>query len=400
MELQSVRAFLDEIITMPDAGQATALAVSNRTILLSPSAYRTLEDMIREAAAPADARRHRALLSLRALRVELFGRTVAGRDLTTPPLPEVEVAPDPGRDRFAYWLDRIDVAGSGTEPARISPTPALAVMDLQRRHLALLPRTMVGRADIALLEELRGVLAGYEQILAAGPPDDALVSEADLLRRCAEVHDSMARTAEVLDRRQEAVRHHEQSALLHSRAGDEHEAAEAERRRARLGSEEAGDVDAEVIRLQAAIDAGTGPSVQAVQHVIELAELHQRTGNDFDAIPLLQRAERELAELGYPDPAGPRPRDLAQALTGFVQHAGSADLGERSARLLEVILVRNLYSRIYAAWIQLHQARGHVEQAERYLRLATALDDPDANTEFSRLVSAALPELFGSADPP
>ncbi|WP_328473599.1 hypothetical protein OHA21_12930 [Actinoplanes sp. NBC_00393] len=386
MELQSVRTFLDEIITMPDAGQARAFAVSNRTILLSPSAYRTLEDMIREAA--ADARRRRALLSLRTLRVELFGRTVAGRDLDTPPLPEIEVAPDPGRDRFGYWLDRITV----DEPAQVSATPALAVMDLQRRHLALLPRTMIGRADAALLDELGEVLAGYERILADGPPGDGLVSEADLLRRCAEVHDSMARTTEVLGRREEAARHHEQSALLHRRAGDEHEAAEAGRRRARLASEDAGDVDAEVVRLQAAIDAATGPSVEAVQRVLELAELHQRTGNDFDAIPLLQRAERELAELGYPDPAGPSPQELAQALTGFARSP------ESGARLLEVILVRNLYSRIYACWIQVHQGRGETGQAERYQQLAAGLDDPDANTDFSRLMMAALPDLFGPPD--
>jgi hypothetical protein len=70
----------------------------------------------------------------------------------------------------------------------------------------------------------------------------------------------------------------------------------------------------------------------------------------------------------------------------------------RAARLQEVLLVRDLYLRIYLAWVQIYQGRREAESAERYRTLAAGLDSKEMNLEFSQQMLSVLPELFAGDD--
>ncbi len=380
MDDTGLRGFLTEIVTMPSAEQARDLALSNRKLLLSPAAFRIVQDMVRDAASEAD---RAAWTSLLAFRAELFERTVTGRSVDIPPLPRLAVAPDPTRDRFRYWLDRIQAMA----PERATgATGAFRVLALDRRHTALLPRTMFGMADDTVVSGLEEILAGYHAVLADG--EHSPLSIEDILRRCAQVCHTLGRAAASLDRPAHAEEHYRAAGDLYERIGDAEQAAEARTSAARTRESADRDVDAELRRLHTALDALPAPSTRRAALVVELAELHVRNGNDIDAQRWLAQAQDMLASLGHDDPAGPTGTRLAQALTSFAT-AGDADT------LDELMRVRNLYDRIYAAWQQIRQTEGDVEEARRYTELAAGLDDEAANEEFSRRMRAALPEIFG-----
>jgi hypothetical protein len=408
MDEKQVRAFLREIATMPDPEQARELALSNRQLVLSPLAFRVLGEMIHETEREdAGQGLNNALRSLHAFRTEMVHRAVTDRGADDSPLPALTVASDHGRDRFAYWLDRIE--GGGPEEQSIAAEDltaaggdavqaAIKVMRLERQHLALLPRTMFGRADGAAIDDLHAILAGYQDVLDAGLTDPRHLSVNDLWRRCAQVYESLGRASDVLGRPKAAREYYEQAGSLYERVGDRQEAEASRERLARLRLDAEADIDLEMQRLHAAIDATPSNTVRRAALLIELAELYQRNGNDFDAVPLLDQAQHVMRDAGFDDPAGPSGRDLAHALTAFASAARSGDLPARAARMQELILVRALYARIYAAWIQIVQGRGDVEAAERYQALAAGLEDPALNAEFSREMSAALPELFGATE--
>lgn len=399
MDDEGVRTFVNEIVMMPDADRARALALSNRKLLVSPAAYRIIHEQLSEIGTSTGGSNWvAALTSLGEFRAELLSRMTTGRDLNHPPLPPLSVAPDPARDRFAYWLDRIEgerspndlPPPSGTGAAQV----ALRVLQLEQRHLALLPRTMFGKADAAVIEDLQAILTGYHELLEAGIPESPLVTVEGVLGRCAQVHESLGRVWDVLGDHGVARVSYERAVALHDQAGDTQSAEAARDRMARVQLDAEGDIDVEILRLQEAIDTTASGSSRHAQLLVELAELYQRGGNDFDAAPLLQQAQEALRGMGYDDPAGPTGRELADRLADFARGAGALDLATRAARLQEVVLVRNLFERIYLAWVQVYQGRGDAKAAKRYQALAASLEDEAINAEFSRAMTAALPELF------
>jgi tetratricopeptide (TPR) repeat protein len=306
--------------------------------------------------------------------------------------------PDPQRDRFHYWLERIegaDVRAEVVEPVSMDWFNAMQrVLQLDQRHTSILPHTMFGRANEDVIAELQAILEGYRQVLEAGIPDQWPISTEDVQRRCAQALDSLGRSSDALERYEEARAYYEAAYTVYKALSDEQQAAAARERLARVHLDAEGDVDAELLRLQAAIEAAPAPSMPRVRLMVELAELYERGGDDFSAAPLLERAQSGLGSLGYNDPAGPTGGDLARALAGFVQAASSENVESRAARLQEVILVRDLYLRIYFAWVQIHQGRGETAAAEKYRALAAELESEEINREFSQQMLSALPELF------
>jgi tetratricopeptide (TPR) repeat protein len=201
------------------------------------------------------------------------------------------------------------------------------------------------------------------------------------------VSHTLGRAASALDRPATAEEHYREAAELYERIGDTEQAARE--RETAAGTREAAerDVDAELRRLHAALDAQPAPAMRRVTLVVELAELHVRNGNDLDAKRWLTQAQHALTELGHADPLGPTGTRLAEALTGFVT-AGAGDLGE-------LLAVRDLYGRIYSAWHRIRRSEGDIEGALRYSALAAGLANKATGDEFSQRMRAALPEIFG-----
>jgi hypothetical protein len=395
--------FIDEILTMPDPQAAQALALSNRRVLLSPMAFRLIALMEQEEQqAHGESLRRQALRRLRAFRQALITETMVGGALQTQPLPTLLVVSDHQRDRFRYWLERIEGAGSDdevNEPVGVDwLKPMQRVLQLDQRHTSTLPKTMFGHANEGVITELKSILQGYRAVLEAGIPNPSPISVEDVQRRCAQVLDSLGRGSDALERYEEAYTYYEAAYRVYEELGDEQQVTATRERLARVRLAAQGDIDAEVLRLQATIEAAPAVSLQRVNLLVELVELYQRGGDDFSSTPLLEKAQKILSALGFDHPAGPSGRDLAGKLAEFAMAARSDDMESRAARLQEVLLVRSLYLRIYLAWVQIYQGRREAELAERYRSLAADLDSKEMNLEFSQQMLSMLPKLFAGDD--
>ena len=145
MDETQLRLFIDEILTMPDPQAAQALALSNRRVLLSPVAFRLSGLMEQEEQqAHGESLRRQALQQLRAFRQALIAETMAGGAPQTQPRPTLLVVSDPQRDRYRYWLERIEGADThdeASEPVRVDWfKPMQRVLHLDQRHTSIRPK--------------------------------------------------------------------------------------------------------------------------------------------------------------------------------------------------------------------------------------------------------------------
>ena len=148
----------------------------------------------------------------------------------------------------------------------------------------------------------------------------------------------------------------------------------------------------------------------AAEKLIDLGLLYSKRGDDFDALPLLQQAEKVLMKNG----GAPSGADLADALTASLlsimgssedDHTSSAldDLvrsmtpgapATGSTPIEEKMHARNLFEALYRAYARIYAAIDPAKAAE-YRNKADAFDSREENEMFSNAMRHELKGKLG-----
>jgi hypothetical protein len=292
---------------------------------------------------------------------------------------------------FEGWLKRLDELNPGRpKPEKIDPAKPIddmakmqRLLELDRRHLRVMPRTIAGLANEAVVQELEEISAEYEDLRRAGPPRSSLYTEEALRSKAADALESAGRAAEVLSDYPRAKTNYSAAAAIYEALGDR----DGERRcREKLtGVESVGtrDLDREILRLRAELATRPEGSIESAEAQVELASLYLGR-DDFEAKPLLLEAERTLNQV-HGDPGG---ADLAAALTRSMLGilGGQPDDGPSIQTAMKV---KGLYRQLYLALARIYQATDPQKAAD-YRGKATRSDDQTNNDDFSKAMRQAL----------
>jgi hypothetical protein len=280
------------------------------------------------------------------------------------------------------------------------------LMAIDRRQLAALPNTIVGRAKPGVVRELESVAADYETLLLAGLPVAPLYDAPALHAKIGDTFSMAARAGYVLGDDAAGHRLNRLAAKAYRKAGQEQRAKKCEAETARRTVDAAGDVDGQVRILREEMAALPADDLPAAEKLIDLALLYSQRGDEFEALPLLRQAETILDAKAGPMGGG----DLAQALTdsllgmmkepaGDQAHAPFGDIlsgvmpdGGTAAGGTPIerkMLARNLYEALYRAYSRIY-ARSDADEARRYEEKANAFDSRAENDAFSQAMLGHL----------
>ena len=152
---------------------------------------------------------------------------------------------------FDGWLKKLNEdLGIGAEPSLSEdrrPADDMGKMRrllaIDRRQLAALPNTIVGRANAAVVRDLEVIAADYEALLEAGPPTIPLYTVQALRTKIADTLSMAARASHAAREAGEAQRLNRAAAKAYRAAGEESKAKECEADARRKKVDTAGDVD-------------------------------------------------------------------------------------------------------------------------------------------------------------
>ena len=290
---------------------------------------------------------------------------------------------------FKRYLDQLfpQPLEAETRASALEPFEALQrYLQLDRRMLALMPRTLPGQADELVVEEartLRGLCraAGGRALRRdlqppADPPEDGSVRR---VRRAGR------RSLRDDDR---AMAFYREAVPLFHDADALDDVRRLEMKIDEIARHRSSDFDVEIATLRGRLSEEGLSALERAEALISLGELYLRGGDTYAAAAPLQKAEGLLdTRCG----GNPGPDALAQALMGSMrgimdgsQHAGGSDI-ER------VMQIRGLYTKLYAALSEALEGADR-EQAEHYHRLAEDIDSQAKSQDFG---GAATSLMFG-----
>ncbi len=325
----------------------------------------------------------------------------AARD-DEPEAPEVEESVPAARDEsrglgLDGWLNKLQQEF----PLRARPRTDTAeplddlskmkrFMELDRLYLFSLPRIMPGKADASLLQELREIANGYDQLRKAGPHGFGLYTGEQLATRIADVHASMAGVCESMRDDARAEKEYAAAIEMYTGLGKHDQVQSCRTGLARLQEARKGGANQEFKRLQAELAKRRAGSLEHAQTLIELAGLHRRNDDDQEAEKLYLQAERILDKLGGDPSGGNLAGALAQSLLslqGGLSASGPSSIGT-------AMQTRVLYRELCMGLARIYQT-SNPDLARHYTERAAQRDSRQQNDEFSAAMIRALRDELG-----
>jgi hypothetical protein len=267
--------------------------------------------------------------------------------------------------------------------------------DIDTRYMFAMGRSLPGKADASVVQELLDIAAECQKLLKAGRPSHPFYTDEMLLAKIADVHSTAASACESMRDYPQAQKEYTAAAEKYAALGQHDQAERCRTRLARLKSVQKGGTNEEFERLQAKLAKLPAGSIDHAETLIELAGLHSRNGDDYEGEKLYLQAEQILDKLSG-DPSG---KDQADALTNSILGImGGRSPGGPTA-LEKVVQVRGLYrllclelARIYAIYAVAKPDLAHHyrELAHHYREKAAEGDSRKQNDEFSAAMLRAL----------
>ncbi len=246
-------------------------------------------------------------------------------------------------------------------------------MDIDRRYLTAMPRIMPGQASEGVIREFGEILADYHKLLAAGPPKFAFYKMEDVQLKIADVTESIARTNDSLRQNEQAKVYYEKAIRAYEELGQIDKANRCRATLAQAKHSIEGDVDAEINRLQSNLEGTPPDTLEHVGAFVALAELYSSQEDDFEAEPLLIKAETELQRIGYSGSTGPSGTEMADALKATMSSILSGKVGSGPTQIEIKLKARDLYRRIYLLLAQIYREKD-ITQAGKYMQLLKEMD--------------------------
>ena len=284
---------------------------------------------------------------------------------------------------------------SASTPAPADPRVAEAQRsirfgELGQRLLAARERALPGIVTPEAIAEIKWVQQAYRALLAeaeAAPPGQLHALD-DFRRRIADTEDALARAHEAMRDEVMAAEHYERAAVAYEKLGLRDLAVASRESLTAMRSFTAGNVDDEMVRLRAALDAAPANSLLWVQRLVDLAELTCRAGDDFAGRDLYETALATLTKQGHARdglPVGTMLDAMRQTLTSV----GGLKPGESPAEVF--VAVRGLLSRVHIGLARVFKTTDSARASE-HLAKADQLDGRDdaAAMEEARKAMAEL----------
>ena len=247
--------------------------------------------------------------------------------------------------------------------------------ELGQRLLAARERALPGIVTPEAIAEIKSVQDGYRELLAeaeAAPPGQ-LHSLDDFRRRIADTEDALARAHEAMRDEVTAAEHYERAAAAYEQLGLHDLAVASRESLTAMRSFTAGEVDDEMVRLRAALDAAPANSLLWVQRLVDLAELTSRAGDHFAARDLYDTALATLTTQGHARDDLPM-GTLLDAMRQTLTQVGGLKPGESPAEVF--IVVRGLLSRVHIGLARVFKASDPARSSEHLVK-ADQLDGRD-----------------------
>jgi hypothetical protein len=262
----------------------------------------------------------------------------------------------------------------------------LRVVELQRAAVPLMQQAMPGSVTPAAIAGWEAVVAGWDELRALGAPASGLYELELVVRGLADAEEWLGRAHSALHADADAVTHLRRSAELLAELGDAEASARVAVQAERIEELADGDVDRARLRLRGAVEAAAPDSFDRFEAMLELAELHSRAGDTYEARRLLQRLELGLDSAGL---AADGAEDIARvALEWREQVTAGGDAGPLAARLLDGVRMRMLRIRTVQALAQI-AAEEDPQAAPALVRRVDALRRGDMSEELVRAIAAA-----------
>src|SRR5688572_22154088 len=247
-------------------------------------------------------------------------------------------------------------------------------------------QAMPGSVTPAAIAGWEAVVAGWDELRALGAPASGLYELELVVRGLADAEEWLGRAHSALHADADAVTHLRRSAELLAELGDAEASARVAVQAERIEGLADGDVDRARLRLRGAVEAAAPDSFDRFEAMLELAELHSRAGDTYEARRLLQRLELGLDSAGL---AADGAEDIARvALEWREQVTGGGDVGPLAARLLDGVRMRMLRIRTVQALAQI-AAEEDPQAAPALVRRVDALRRGDMSEELVRAIAAA-----------
>lgn len=262
----------------------------------------------------------------------------------------------------------------------------LRVVELQRAAVALMHQAMPGSVTPASIAGWEAVVAGWDELRALGPPASRLYEFELVVRGLADAEEWLGRAHSAEHADADALPHLRRSAQLLADLGDAEASARVAVQAERIEELAEGDVDRGRLRLRDAIETAAPGSFDHLEAMLELAELHSRVGDTYEARRLLRRVELGLDSLGL---AADGTEDVVRvALEWREQVTGGGDAGRLAERLLDGVRMRMLRIRTIQALAQI-AAEEDPQAAPALVRQVDALRRGDVSDELVRAIANA-----------
>jgi hypothetical protein len=263
---------------------------------------------------------------------------------------------------------------------------------IDRRYMAELPNTIIGRTTAETAGRLESIAADYRRLAAEahrGPLDREAIE-----KKIADATKSLAGARENLGETRAAERAYEAARAAYLRLGADWDARSCADSVARLRLHTGGDVDLALDGLHTRLDAATAPLDRA-ERQIELAELHLSRGDEFEAESRLRRAETAL-EPFMEQAGGTATADALVRSLSELMGAGAAP--GAGMGIEETMRVRALLGRLYRGLMRVAPGQA-AEYLDRLTQLEGSIDEGSTdNADFSKRMLSSLDSLLEQFD--
>jgi len=263
---------------------------------------------------------------------------------------------------------------------------------IKSRYFVAIQKAWAGLNDQAVIDELAEVCAEFEELRRIGLP--AFVDLNEIGDKIADSKNTMAYVCGLIGRAEQAKRYYEDAARAYEAIGKKESADSCRSHILSAERREEGDVDAELARLRQTLDAVPKDSLQNVETLVELGELHLRVGDTFEARRLLETAEEDLRRLGIELPGDD---DVEAAFQRRIDEINAGQLSGGPSLHLVLAERQLLYKRLYRALAYACRKQDPTVAAE-YLRKVKQIDTGGLDDEAYERKWGELAAQIGSFD--
>lgn len=257
-------------------------------------------------------------------------------------------------------------------------------MNLDKRLMRAMMSVTAGRSDSTLVETFDELLAEYQGLLEGTAPDEQLLTEQILREKLADAKDWYARALEAVGRVSEAIEAFEQAAAMFDAVGKHSEAQRSRDKAGEIRIEHMADFDQEIKRLRNRLEAARPGTLDRIQVLVWLGELHSKANDDFEAVKYLEQAEKELAQLG----GHPSDGDLLGDLRNTVEAINSGEKVAGTSAIEMGLKRRALTQQLLLALANAYRATSPDRAAEYEERLQKL--DEGKNSDLRDLIGRYL----------